>query len=306
MYLYPRGWRIAQHAPLKTAINQKLWLGSIISGRDNETLFEYIGNPNQSIQVHFDKARLDDNTANLLKHFLPDTPTSTQPINFNTIQNKDSKTFIKITLRKPPVMPNALYLSPDLIPNKTQPDFKLMATGLAIAIEIAQVKITENNDSADKNSLAIGNWHYKLAGIPVTIIPENNTNIVFRFSLTEWNPEKPFEPFYINNESSGVTTAQAVGTIATVDKQQSIEDLLCTTPKSEKILWLGSRSFGKGACPKVEKSTALKLTVFSIGKETVQISATGHAWVKINGELTRDLYTYLKHILEKIKQLSNW
>ena len=190
-------------------------------------------------------ARLDDNTANLLKHFLPDTLASTQPINFNTIQNKDSKTFIKITLRKPTVMPNALYLSPDLIPNKTQPDFKLMATGLAIAIEISQVKTTENNDSADKNSLAIGNWHYKLAGIPVTIIPENNTNIVFRLSLTEWNPEKPFEPFYINNESSGVITAQAVGTIATVDKQQSIEDLLCATPKAKRYSGWVAKVLGK-------------------------------------------------------------
>ncbi len=293
-------------SPLKTSINQKLWLGNIVSDGDNKTLFEYIGDPKQSIQVHFDKARLDDNTVNLLKHFLPDTPTSPQPINFNTIQNKDSKTFIKIILRKPTVMPNALYLSPDLIPNKTQPDFKLMADGLAIAIEIVQVKTTENNDSDDKNSLVIGNWHYKLAGIPVTIIPENNTNIVFRFSLTEWNPEKPFEPFYINNENSGVITAQAVGKIATVDEQQTIDDLLCAAPKSEKILWLGSRNFRKGTCPETEKRTSLKLTAFTIGKETVQISATGHAWTKINGELIRDLYTYLKHILENIKQLSNW
>jgi hypothetical protein len=297
-------------SPLKTSINQKLRLGNIISGRDNEILFEYIGDPKQAVQIHFDKARLDDNTARLLKHFLPDTPTNPQPVNFNTIQNKDSKTFIKVILRTPTVVPNALYLSPDLISNKTQPDFKLMADGLAVAIEIVQVKTTENNGSDDKNSLVIGNWHYKLAGIPVTIIPENGTNIVFRFSLAEWGPEKPFEPFFIpgfnNNENSGVISAQSVGTVATVEGNQTIDDLLCAAPTSEKILWLGSRNFRKGTCPEAEKRISLKLTAFNIAKETVQISAAGHAWAKINGELARDLYTYLKHLLENIKQLSNW
>lgn len=294
-------------APVQTSINQKLRIGNIVSDRDNGTLFEYIGDPNQSVQIHFDKARLDDNTAKLLKHFLPDTPTNPQPVNFNTIQNKDSKTFIKVILRKPTVMPNALYLSPDLMPNKTQPDFKIMAEGLALAIEIVQLKNPDNNSVDDKSGLVIGNWHYKLAGIPVTIIPENGTNIIFRFSLAEWNPKKPFEPFFIpgfnNNGNSGVISAQAVGTVATVEGDQAIDDLLCAAPKSEKILWLGSGNFRKGACPEAGKRTSLKLTAFNIGKETVQISAVGHAWAQINGELTYDLYTFLKHILENIKQL---
>ena len=151
-------------SPVKTSINQKLRIGNIVSDGDNETLFEYIGDPNQSVQIHFDKARLDDNTAKLLKHFLPDTPTNSQPVNFNTIQNKDSKTFIKVILKKPTVMPNALYLSPDLMPNKTQPDFKIMAEGLALAIEIVQVKNPDNHSADDKSGLVIGNWHYKLAG----------------------------------------------------------------------------------------------------------------------------------------------
>lgn len=299
-------------SPLKTSGNQKLWLNNIIGGKANETLFEYIGEPGQAITIHFDKARLDGNTVNLLGHFLPNIPKNPQPIDFRTIQNKNSKLFIKVILHKPTVTPNALYFSRELTPNKTQPDFKMKAEALELAIEVAQISSNQNTAANDKADLAIGNWHHKLSGIQVTILPEHSTDIAFRFDLAGWEPNKPFESFFIpgiNNETHGEITAQGLGTLAATEGNPTIDNLLCAAPTGEKILWLGSNNFRTGDCPAGEPLTPLKLTAFKIGKETVEFSVSGHAWAKINGELTSNFITLvennpvLKQILGKVKQL---
>ncbi len=286
-------------SPIRTSDKQKLLIYNISS--TNGILLEYVADPKQIVSIHFDKAKLDDSTINLLGSFIPDIPKTPQAIDFRPIKNEASKIFVKIMLRSPATTPNALYIFRELTPNKLQPDFKIKADGLELAIEIAQISSDENSATDDKSYLTIGNWHTKLAGIQLRVNPAKNTDIAFRFDIDGWNTEKPFEAFYIpdsNHHSLGEIPAQGLATIATQDENQLIDNLLCAAPKNEAVLWRGSKKFRNGTCPESDVVLPLKLTAFKIGKEGIQLFASGHAWAKINGELTNNVITFAKKYIE--------
>ncbi|HNP51281.1 MAG TPA: hypothetical protein PKJ85_05725 [Nitrosomonas nitrosa] len=285
-------------SPLITAPNEKLFIGDIVSRAENQILFLYTGEFNQAINIHFDKARLDEKTYQHLSYFLQDIPITPQPIDFNAIQNKLNKTNIKIILRNPTTVRNAIYLSRELTSEIDRPDFRISFEKLDIAVEINPVFSNENEITTDGSDLKIGNWRYKLTGIPITIIPENNTSIVFRFLSADWNSAQLFEPFFITGPSvignDNMILAQAVGTVAST-KNKTINSLLCGTSESNEILFLGGKNLINGICPNNEQLSLLQLTSFNIGKEHVQIAVDGSAWIQIDGEpITVDLVALIK------------
>lgn len=286
-------------SPLIASGNQKLVIYNIEN--TNGTLLEYVAEPNEKVSIHFDKASLNEESLNLLSQFMPGIPKTSQPIDFRPLQNKDSKIFIKVMLRSSAETPNVLYLTRELTPNIIQPDFKIKADGLELTIEIAQIKSIENEVKGDESYLIIGNWHSKLTGIQLKINPVSNTEIAFRFDLPGWNPDRPFESFFIpstNNENIGKIAAQGIGTILETNGNMANENLICTAPEDEKILWWNRDAFKRGACPVGEKFSPLKVSAFKIGKEDIQIMAEGNAWAIIKGELTNNVITLIKKYVE--------
>lgn len=297
-------------ATLQTSGNQKLVVYNL-TGKE-ETLFEFIAEPKQSANIHFDKAALDEQTTGLLNQFVPNVPKTAQAIDFIPVQNQESKIFIKVKIRSKPATSNALYFLRDSASDQSQPDFKIKAVGVNLAIEIAQINSNGNNITADKSELKIGNWHTKLTGIQFTVIPQDNTNVAFRFNLPDWNPDYLFEAFAIPavyDKTSGEMAAQGLGVISETEENQKNVSLLCSAPKDNAILLRKSNEFRNGSCLADNNSSLLALRGFKIGKESVQMTASGHAWAKINGDLTNNVITYieknpfLKQLVEKFKAL---
>ena len=295
-------------SPVISSGNNKLAIYNI----ENEggTLFEFAAEPNQMVNIHFDKARLEDATVNILSQFIPDTPRAPQAIDFRPIQNKAAKIFVRVRLKSPAASPNVLYFSRELTPGSVQPDFKIKAENLDLAVEIAQIGDSEKAITEDKSFLIIGAWHHKLAGIQLAVIPEHEAEIAFRFDLPEWNPDKAFEAFFIppsDGRNVGEISAGGIGIITARENERTVDTLLCAAPKPEAILWRQGRNFRYGACPLGGKFRGIKLSVFKIGKEDLQLSASGPAWVKINGELTFHVIALLKKHIENnpvLKQLA--
>jgi hypothetical protein len=285
--------------PLKTLPHQMLLISDIAGSKSDPMHPVFTGAHKHIVNIHFNKARLDDKLIANLQRFQSDVPVTSQPVDVNTANAKNNKILIKIYLRNLSIPQNKLYFARELSPDNTQPDFKMKTEGLEPAIEISQMNIDENNSMTIANELKIGDWRYKLAGIPITLLPEDGTDIIFRFLSTDWGAEQVFEPFFFtdteNSENGAAISALAAGVTDMTDGEQVFNSLLCGAPASGTVLLTRTTNLSQKGCPNPKKLEPLNLSAFRVGKDYVQISATGNAWVQINGEpITIDLIALIK------------
>jgi hypothetical protein len=278
---------------LKSQRDQKLAIVNIVS-HSSQTLLSHTSKLGETVSIHFGKGRLDEMTLTNLKLFRQDVPDTPQSLSFSTHTNaKNSKTFIRISLRQSSALPNAIYLYPVSLPGDNQPNFKMVSEGLDLAIEIGQINAEERGSTSAVNELKIGNWHQNLSGIPITIIPEKKSTIGFRFDSATWDKDKDkdkdteellFKPFDFGNQDQGgvgVISASAVGTKA-LDKDDRFDRFFCGAPK-DKTLFMEIWRLNEGECPSQEKTVQLRLSDLKVGKEHVQIAISGNAWALENG-----------------------
>jgi hypothetical protein len=270
---------------LKSQRDQELAIVNIV-GHSSQTLLSYTGNLGETVSVDFGKAHLDEMTRTNLKNLGLDVPDTPQPLSFSTHSDaKDSKTFIRISLRQSSALPNAIYLFPVSLPGNNQPNFKMVSEGLDLAIEIGQTNAEERRSTSAVSELKIGNWHQNLSGIPITIIPEKNSTIDFRFNSVTWDTDKLFKPFDVGNQDQGgvgVILASAVGTKVLNQDNRLFERFFCGAPE-DKTLFMEIWRLNEGECPSQEKPVQLGLSDLKVGKEHVQIAISGDAWIQEHG-----------------------
>lgn len=273
--------------PVKAQLRQVLSISQIIS---NETYLESPAiswGPIKNVSIHFNKARLDGKLLANLQRFQPNIPTQAQPIDFNTVGDGISQIYITIYLRSQLSLANKLNLTHDLWSQDGQLELKMNPEGIETAVVISQLTDDNNKNTSVGNQLRIGDWHYKLSGIPIVLLPENGTDVLFRF----------FSIDRLSSENSTVIHAQSVGVTPRENTELARPDsLFCGASESGKILLTEINSFLQHGCRNPKKLFPLELSALTFDRENLQISASGNAWVQIKGKpITIDITALIKN-----------
>lgn len=269
---------------VKALPQQTLMMSHIIDDKIKPLRPVFMWGPIQGGIVHFNKARLDDTLLANLQRFQPDIPTAPQPVDFNVTSDQNSKVYIKIYFRKYDPL-NKLFFVRESSSENLQTEFKMRAEGLGLAVEISQLSLTDSGSMNAANILKIGGWRYKLAGMPITLLPENGTDSIFRFFSAE----------SATPDNNKIITALTVGATEFSGDIQTFDTLLCGAPESGKVLLTFATKLVHEGCPNTKQIAPLKLTGLAIDKDYVQISASGNAWVLSKGEpVSKDINVLIK------------
>jgi hypothetical protein len=271
--------------PVQALPQQALLISNIIGDNIDVQRPVFIWGPIHSGNIHFNKARLDDKLLANLRHFQSNIPTTAQPVDFNVAGDKNSKVVVKFYLRHLSTPSNKLYFSREASSENIQAEFKIRTEGLEPAIEISEMHFDDSGSMNAANVLKIGEWRYKLSGIPITVLPETGTDITFRLFSTD----------NTNADDTSVISATSVGVTESNEGGQTFDSLFCGAPESDKVLLTSATKLVQEGCPNTGQLRPLKLSTFAVEKEHVQISASGNAWVLNKGELiTKNINALIK------------
>ncbi len=274
-------------SPIKTEPGQVLSFGGIAQENINHGFPLIRWGPISAANIHFDEAVLEPRLLAQLQHFQPNIPNTPQPVDFNIFNSIDNKIYISIFLSKRLESSNNLSLSlqppTELIPL----ELKLKAEGLEPIFQIHQGNIGINPVQIPVNLLKIGGWQYKMAGIPISLIPKPGTASVIRL-FSGLVPPQLKTTMKLPVKEIGVATQQ--------DSHEISDKLLCSAPKNGQYLFNVTNDFSVNGCTQISKTEGLlMLTELNIEKSEISLSLTGNAWAQLKGEIiTKNMNALIK------------